>query len=305
MNVKWMEPPAWWVKWKPLRWVLAIVVLYWFFGTLMPRLREDPPLPAVPVAVESESVADATDAPAQTASIAAVPTTPLPTKPGKPASAPPKPVVTEDEKPAEAAPTPTPAPVPAKKTDAASSAAAESAAPTTAEQDAVEEPDPAAPYTAVETTRVELINGLRSYESLESIQATLAQGNFASELSTINKDTQGGRYPPYRSDTLVIAKYQHAGIEGRLTLEFFNDRLYQSHFAPQQPTEYLRWLRAHGTPLPIKRTGRSSLTRGDLEVTTNIDFAVTEVGSLMGTKPYVQWTDTRLSIQMRNWGPIP
>jgi hypothetical protein len=299
MNVKWLEPPAWWVKWKPLRWVLAIVVLYWFFGTLMPGLREDPPLPAVPVAVEAESAAESIDTPvppvqqAEPDKPAAV--VPAPPKPAAPAPAPPKP--------AEAAPTP--APVPVKKTEAASSAAAESAAPTTAEQDAVEEPDPAAPYTAVEATRVDLINGLRSYESLESIQATLAQQNFASELSTINKDTQGGRYPPYRSDTLVIAKYQHAGIEGRLTLEFFNDRLYQTHFVPQQPTEYLRWLRAHGTPLPIKRTGRSSLIRGDLEVTTNIDFAVTEVGSLMGTKPYVQWTDTRLSTQMRNWGPIP
>lgn len=302
MNVQWLEPPAWWVKWKPLRWVLAIVVCYWFFSTLMPRLREDPPLPVVPVAVEAEPAAAMENVPAPAEPdkpTVDAPAKPAPFKSAAPTPAPPKPATAaaEPRKPAAAAP--------AKKQMPAAVARTEPEAPAPAEPDLAEQPDPAAPYTAVEATRVELINGLRSYENLESIQGTLTQQGFASELSTISKDTQGGRYPPYRSDTLLIAKYQHAGIEGRLTLEFFNDRLYQSHFVPLQPAEYLQWLRTHGTPLPTKRTGRSALTLGDLEIVTNIDFAVTEVGSLMGTKPYVQWTDARLSTQMRNWGPIP
>ncbi len=292
-----MEPPAWWVKWKPLRWVLAILVVYWFFGTLLPQLRESQPPVAdstqAQTADEAAGDVPAADmsAPAAPAAIAEAPKPAAPAEPEVPA--PTKPLPPPVQPPAKAAPV---EPVPEE--------APVSTAEETAEADQTEEPDPAAPYMAVEATRVELINSLHSYDNLESIQSLLAGAGHAAELSTIEKDTQGGRYPPYRSDTLVIKTYQHAGVEGVLTLEFFNDRLYQSHFIPKQPTQYLEWLRTHGLPLPMKRTGRSKLTLGDLEVATNIDFAVSEVGAMMNTTPYVQWTDTRLSQQMRNWGPI-
>lgn len=308
MNVKWLEPPEWWVKWKPLRWVLAILVVYWFFGTLLPRLRETPPVPAnntqqqpsgnMPANADTPGADNPVPEP-ETASAAHIaepaPPTPSPaakTQPAKPAATASKPPAADTGQPL--------AEVPAK-------AAPEADIETEAETEHAEssEPDdPRAIYTAVETNRVELINSLRSYESLEAIQALLSSSNLAAELSTISRDLPDDRYPPYRSDTLLIRAYKHADIEGQLTLEFFNDRLYQAHFVPKQPGKYIGWLRSHGTPLPIKRTGRSSLKSDNLEVTSNIDFAETEVGTLMRTTPYVQWTDIRLAEQMRTWGPV-
>lgn len=257
MAVKWMEPPEWWVKWKPLRWVLALLVTYWIFGTLLPRLRTEP----ATVATQPAPVAPAPASTIEPADIA--------TAPAIPATVPTPPAVVPQAQPEE---------VPA--------------------------PDPADRYTEVEPARVNLINPLRSYESDEAVRHVLGQAGYTAQVSTIKKKLPNDRYPPYRNDTLVIAAYKDAGFAGTLTLEFFNDRLYQAHFVPAQPADYLRWLRNQGLSLPQKRTGRSSLTRGDLRVTTNIDFASSDVGRIMQTTPYVLWEDTRLTQQMKDWGPV-
>jgi hypothetical protein len=226
MPIKLPEPPEWWLKYKPLRWLLAALVLYWIFGTLLPRFRaESPPPAASPVEVPD----------------------------------------------------------------------------TAAEPEA---PYPKAAYTQVEAQRVRMMDVLRSYDSVATVQALLAQRGYTAELSTIKRKPPSYRYPPYRNDTLAVSKYKHEAYEGRLTLEFFNDRLYQAYFVPAQPAEYLRWLRSRGFELPIKRTGRSSLTQGHLRITTNIDFASSEVGRTVRSTPFVMWEDLRLVQQMQAWGPV-
>jgi hypothetical protein len=158
-------------------------------------------------------------------------------------------------------------------------------------------------YTEVESARVSLINGLRSYDSVETLRALLEKTNYSIDASTIERPSNS-RYPPFRTDTLVIANYRHAEFEGKLTLEFFNDRLYQTYFEPAKAADYLRWLRGRGVALPVKRTGRSSLTQGHLLISTNIDFASSDVGAVMRAKPFAFWEDTRLQQQLKEWGPV-
>jgi hypothetical protein len=282
MAIKLPEPPEWWTKYKPLRWLLAALVLYWMFGTLLPRFRtESPPPAAEPVEVPAAATAPETAETVPPEPAAATPP-PKPVEPVAPKPAPAPPPAARPEPP----PVPSPAPVPSAQAEP-------------------ETPDPKAAYTQVEAQRVRMMDALRSYDSVATLQAQLAQGGYAAELATIERKPPSYRYPPYRNDTLTVAKYRHEAYEGRLTLEFFNDRLYQAYFVPAQPADYLRWLRGRGVALPVKRTGRSSLTQGQLRITTNIDFASSEVGRAMPSSPFVLWEDLRLVQQMQDWGPVP
>ena len=285
MVFKLPEPPEWWVKYKPLRWILVVLVVYWFFGTLLPRLRTEAPAvaedsveaPAEVATAETEPAAEITapPAPPPVAEPVAKPPPPEP-EPAKPAPAPPKPLA--------------PAPV------------APSPPATVAEEET--EPDPAARYTRVEAERVTFMGALRSYDSVSTVRDWLEASGYSASVSTIERDLPSTRYPPYRNDTLVVPEYKHADHEGRLTLEFFNDRLYQAQFMPAQPPQYLSWLRGRGVALPVKRTGRSTVTQGYLRISTNIDFASSDVGTVMGSSPFVLWEDLRLLQQMQDWGPL-
>jgi hypothetical protein len=153
-------------------------------------------------------------------------------------------------------------------------------------------------YTQVESERVPMINSLRSYESVEAIRTVLEKGGHNAEVSTIERKRRATSDPPFRNDTLKVMAYRHGAYEGQLTLEFFNDRLYQAEFTPLEPAEYLRWLRGNGLKLPVKRVGLAQLTAGHLQVFTNIDFATSDVGRTMGSKPFVRWQDKRLSQQV-------
>jgi hypothetical protein len=165
--------------------------------------------------------------------------------------------------------------------------------------------DPAARFTQVEAERVMFMDNLRSYDSVDMIREQLQKSGFSAQASTIEKKVSRSRYPPFRSDTLQVEKFKHAGHEGKLTLEFFNDRLYEAQFVPDKPDAYLKTLRSKGVPLKYQSTGRTSFTRGPLQVSSNIDFAASEVGRSMHARPFVLWNDQRLTQQMRDWGPLP
>lgn len=269
------QPPAWWVKYKPLRWLLGALLLYWLAGQLLalrPDAAPEPPATAEPPAIPAPAAE-----PAETTA-----TTP-PQKPGQS----PVPVPVPAQPAPKAAPTPSPAPV--ETTQAAAEPAVDPSADPPADSEAETEP-------------VLLINGLRSYASLLAVRTLLQKDGHAVQEKTIERRTSNGD-PPFRNDTLQIENYRHGEHAGKLTLEFFNDRLYQAYFEPQQAPEYLAWLRAQGLALPKKRTGNSVLIRGSLEVRTNIDFASSDVGQVMGSKPFLQWEDLRLVQQMKDWSP--
>jgi hypothetical protein len=292
MALKLPEPPQWWIKYKPLRWVLAALVVFWVFGTLLPRWREEsPPAEPQPAQTELPPVAEeARPAPAAESPPQAAAPEPPPVKPAAPKPVPvtpaaaPKPAMTTTAPATPAPPPPYPPSKPVAKAEAM--------------------PDPAARYTQVEAERVRFMDALRSYDSVETVAASLNQAGYKTEKSVIERKRPSNRYPPFRNDTLKVQGYKHASHEGVLTLEFFNDRLYQAYFVPAQPADYLGWLRSRGLKLPLKRTGFSTLSQGNLKVTTSIDFATSEVGRSMGGAAFVRWEDTRLAQQVQEWGPV-
>lgn len=329
------EPPEWWVKYKPLRWVFALVVLFGIYRIVVPRfLDDDSPPPAHTETAETKILAFPDDSavkpqpapvtlptpppavkvepkPAPLPAPVLPPTPPpvvRPTPPppvAKPTPAPvaqPTPPAAKPTPPPVAKPTPAPAPKPTPPVTAKPAPTPPATPPPTVAK--ATPPTGPARFTAVETERVTFIDKLRSYDSVEKLQGQLRAGGFGAEQSTIEKKVPPDRYPPFRSDTLLVPNYKHGNYEGKLTLEFFNDRLYQAQFLPKQPREYLAWLRRNDVPLARKTSGRSSYTQGHLQVISNIDFATSEFGSTMSTAPFVMWEDTRLVQQMRDWGPL-
>jgi hypothetical protein len=148
-----------------------------------------------------------------------------------------------------------------------------------------------------------MIDPMKSYENVELIEGRMQKDGYQSDASHVSRPSSS-RYPPYRTDTLVIKNYKHLGLPGQLTLEFFNDRLYEAHFKPDDPPKYLALLRKKGLPLKREQIGKSEFTVGNLRVATNIDFATSDVGKSLRTEPYVIWQDLRLVAQLRDWGPI-
>lgn len=155
-------------------------------------------------------------------------------------------------------------------------------------------------FTALADDPVVMLDGIKSYDSVESVGARLDAAKMAFTVTPV-RPPPSGKYPPRDRDTLVAGTYKHLGIEGRLTLEFFNDRLYEAVFVPSEPEEYAKKLHVADKRLKLDRNRRAEHIVGNLRLASNVDFAVTDVGRSLQTKPYVIWQDLRLVQQLDEW----
>jgi hypothetical protein len=155
-------------------------------------------------------------------------------------------------------------------------------------------------FLEVAQNTVVLLDGFRSYDTVESAKEKLDKAKAASTLESI-RPPASGKYPPRDRDTLYAPTYKHLGAEGRLTLEFFNNRLYEATFIPAEPADYADKLHEADKRLKRERSGRVEQITGSLRVASNVDFATTEVGRNLQTKPYVIWQDLRLVEQLDEW----
>lgn len=155
-------------------------------------------------------------------------------------------------------------------------------------------------FIAVAGNPVVLLDGFRSYSTLESVKTRLDEQKVISAISS-QRPPVSSKYPPRDRDTLVASGYKHLGIEGQLTLEFFNNRLYEATFVPAEPADYAEKLHRADQRLKRERSGRVEQTAGHLRTASNVDFAVTDVGRSLQTKPYVIWQDLRLVEQLDEW----
>lgn len=154
-------------------------------------------------------------------------------------------------------------------------------------------------YTAVEAERVDLA-GFRSYDTVEAVSAMLAEGKFTSNLTQLHS-APSSAYPERKMDTLTVEKYRHLNQPGRLTLEFFNNRLYEVDFAPIDATAYAAALHQALPRLKRNQAGDTQWVSGPLRVTSNVDLAANAVGQSLGTSAYVIWQDLRLIRQRDQW----
>ncbi len=148
---------------------------------------------------------------------------------------------------------------------------------------------------------VALADVFLSYEGIPDVTAKLEYDQLRAERSS-NHKRPSRRYPPRDLDTLEVRNFTHLGQSGQLTLEFFNDRLYEARFAPEDlDADYAQHLHTADPDLPRDKTGNIDTTRGPLRVTSNVDLASSKVGRALNTRAFVIWQDLRLKQQLKLW----
>lgn len=153
-----------------------------------------------------------------------------------------------------------------------------------------------------------LTAGLVSYASVDDVSLALRSGRLNVQRRTLSRPPDP-RYPPRTLDTLTVAHYSLLGTRGQLTLQFFNDRLFEIGFRPDDPGACARSLRAADSKLKRDANGRAECVSGSQRVATNCDLAASDVGRSLNTEPYVLWQDLRLVRERDDWdlrfGAIP
>ncbi len=142
-------------------------------------------------------------------------------------------------------------------------------------------------FTEVESARAALITGFESYVSREQVMAKLprqTEVKVVNETSRAKNDSQ----PPYKLSTISVSPFEHLKHRGRLQLTFYNDRLEQCEFYPENIESYGRALEQSGFHLGFSR----ELVRGNTLIWAGTDA---------DHKEYVGWADKRLRDQQRRW----
>lgn len=170
-----------------------------------------------------------------------------------------------------------------------------------------EHPETAA-FEAVQEPRIDLLDGLRSYEAEAAVRVPLEAAGLQIERRVLRRPPSE-RYPPRVLASLVVNGYRHLGVDGQLTLEFFNDRLMEADFRPADSDQYARQLRAAMPQLKRDRVGHAEWSDGTLRVWSNVELARSRVGGSLRTDALVLWQDLRLIRQRDDWdarfGAIP
>lgn len=154
-------------------------------------------------------------------------------------------------------------------------------------------------YTAVAAQKVPL-GEFRSYDSLEAARAVLARDGVEFTLKALHTPFSE-QYPPHNLDTITADSYKHLGNDGKLNLEFFNNRLYEVEFIPDDPAAYAEALHAAYPELQRNRIGDALYLSGFLRISSNIDLVRSAVGQSLRARPYVIWQDMRLIHQRDQW----
>lgn len=164
---------------------------------------------------------------------------------------------------------------------------------------ALEHPD-SARYADASATPVLLVAGFSSYQGVAATTAALDAAGLAWNRSG-SRRPQSRKYPPRALDTVTVVDYRHLDEPGKLTLEFFNDRLFEVSFEPAAPARYAAALHVQDSLLTRDRNGRAERIDGDWRLATNVDFAASTVGRTLRTKPYAIWQDLRLLRERDDW----
>ena len=166
----------------------------------------------------------------------------------------------------------------------------------------------AAHFASIEASPVTLAERFRSYES-ESAVASLLESTGLAVQRVVLERPSSPRYPPRRQVQFTVRGYEHLKVTGTLVLEFFNNRLMEVDFRPDDATAYTPRLHREYPALKRDRNGYSERVDGPLRIWTSVDLAKSKVGRSLGTEGVVLWQDLRLIAQRDDWdarfGHIP
>ena len=154
---------------------------------------------------------------------------------------------------------------------------------------------------------VPMVDLFRSYEDLETVTKALTTAGYDGWSVDSRRAEDSPRYPPYALDTVQLSGYKHLENKGALTLRFFNNRLFQAEFVPDDAEAYARRVRKLG--LPRDANARAEKTEGNLRIASTLELAISPVGRQLRSEPFVIWQDLRLIRERDDWdqkfGAIP
>lgn len=156
------------------------------------------------------------------------------------------------------------------------------------------------PETAAFETRltgVDLTAGLRSYMREEAVARRYP------ELVDVTRILRPATpdHPARDLVTLELSPFTHLGVEGRMTLDFFNDRLMEMTFIPQDASAYAAALARAEPGLRRDNTGRRERINGHRRIASNVEQLSTPAGRQLGSTPFTLWQDRRLRAQLDDW----
>lgn len=155
-------------------------------------------------------------------------------------------------------------------------------------------------FTEAAPDPVDFFGGLSSYQSVDKARGILESAKLKI-TATSEHSPRNPKYPPRDLDTIEVEKYVMLEVPGHLTLEFLNNHLYEATFVPSDPGKFAENLHASDPRLPRQRNNRINYEEGALSITGNVDFAATDVGQNLKTKPFIIWRDTRLVDLRDEW----
>lgn len=163
-------------------------------------------------------------------------------------------------------------------------------------------------FRAIESERVMLAELFRSYESEEAVATPLEAAGLTVQRKLLERPLDP-RHPPRRAMTMTVAGFKHLDTEGTLVLEFFNNRLMEVDFRPDDAARYAPRLRRAVPELRNIGTGHAEHEAPPLRVWSSVDLARSKVGRTLGSEGVVLWQDLRLIAQRDDWdarfGHIP
>lgn len=163
-------------------------------------------------------------------------------------------------------------------------------------------------FRRIEEPRVMLADVFRSQDSEMAVSTPLEAAGLSVKRTVLERPPNP-LHPPRRSTTLTVSGYKHLDCEGTLVLEFFNDRLMEVDFRPDDAARYAPRLRRAVPGLRGIGTAHTEYVQAPLRVWSSVDLAKSKVGRTLGSEGIVLWQDLRLIAQRDDWdaryGHIP
>jgi len=162
-----------------------------------------------------------------------------------------------------------------------------------------EHPDTARYFDTV-SDPVPFLDGFESYQPMARGESQI-EAKALTPTQTSNRTLPNAAYPQRDIEVMSVAGYSYCNTPGALTLTYFNDRLMEATFVPDDVATCRKALDTLYPELHRDDNGRIEIVDGNRRLATNLDLVMTEVGAALRTSPYLRWQDLRLTQSLQEW----
>lgn len=148
---------------------------------------------------------------------------------------------------------------------------------------------PPVSFVKIESDRTKLINGIKSYQSIDELKSLFGPSSFQWDVGKESRPSLNGR-PPFNMHTITVKNYSHLGVTGELNISFFNNRLITTMFYPSEVEKYIETL------CKVERIKFDNNREITMSPYTRVRY-----GSDYKNRKYIEWSDIRLDKEVELW----